>query len=84
MNISEIIFEEIRLITQEMGTPEKRDLDLHTEVFASGLDSLGFAILVAKLEERLGYDPFIVMAKPIYPKTIGEFIGIYELHGKSL
>src|SRR6266404_2888593 len=44
----------------------------------SGLDSLGFAILVVKLEESLGYDPFVLMTEPVYPKTFGEFIDIYE------
>ena len=44
----------------------------------SGLDSLGFAILVASLEEKLGFDPFTMMDEPIYPTTFGEFIDIYE------
>lgn len=44
----------------------------------SGLDSLGFAILVAKLEEELGYDPFAAMDEPVYPRTWGEFVAIYE------
>jgi acyl carrier protein len=44
----------------------------------SGLDSIGFAILVAKLEEELGYDPFVLMDDPVYPSTFGEFVEIYE------
>lgn len=44
----------------------------------SGLDSLGFAILVATLEENLGFDPFTMMDEPIYPSTFGEFVAIYE------
>ena len=44
----------------------------------TGLDSLGFAILVAKLEQRLGYDPFVIMDTPVYPRTFGEFVGIYR------
>lgn len=44
----------------------------------SGLDSLGFAILVATLEEKLEYDPFTLMDEPIYPSTFGEFVEIYE------
>ena len=44
----------------------------------SGLDSLGFAILVVRLEETLGYDPFVLMSEPVYPKTFGEFLDIYE------
>ena len=44
----------------------------------SGLDSLGFAILVAELDARLGYDPFVLMTTPVYPRTLGEFIAVYE------
>lgn len=44
----------------------------------SGLDSLGFAILVVRLESELGYDPFVLMEAPVYPRTLGEFIEIYE------
>ena len=44
----------------------------------SGIDSLGFAILVAQLENGLGYDPFTMMEDAIYPTTFGEFVAIYE------
>ena len=44
----------------------------------TGLDSLGFAILVVRLEEELGFDPFVLSAQPYYPKTFGEFIEFYE------
>ena len=44
----------------------------------SGLDSLGFAILVTTLDESLGYDPFTMMDEPFYPSTFGEFVEIYE------
>ncbi|MGM9479958.1 acyl carrier protein [Roseateles sp. NT4] len=49
-----------------------------TLLLESGLDSLGFAILVARLEETLGYDPFVRMTEPVYPRTLGEFVDIYE------
>ena len=42
------------------------------------LDSLGFAILVALLDEELGFDPFQLMQTPVYPTTFGEFVNIYE------
>lgn len=44
----------------------------------SGLDSLGFAILVALLEEELDLDPFQEMEDAVYPTTFGEFVEIYE------
>ncbi len=49
-----------------------------TILLESGLDSLGFAILVARLEEELGYDPFVMMAEPVYPRSLAEFIEIYQ------
>ena len=44
----------------------------------SGLDSLGFAILVTRLESDLGFDPFVIMKTPVYPRTFGDFVNIYK------
>jgi hypothetical protein len=44
----------------------------------SGLDSLCFAILVARLEDELECDPFTAFTDDHYPVTLGEFIRIYE------
>jgi hypothetical protein len=44
----------------------------------SGLDSLGFAILVARLEDRLGLDPFTASEDVEFPVTLGDFIRFYE------
>lgn len=49
-----------------------------TVLLESGLDSLGFAVLVTRLEEDLGYDPFTLMEEPVYPRTLGDFVAIYE------
>ena len=49
-----------------------------TVLLQSGLDSLGFAMVIALLEERLGYDPFQMMVEPMYPRTLGDLISIYE------
>jgi acyl carrier protein len=49
-----------------------------TVLLESGLDSLGFAILVVKLEDELGYDPFVLMDEPVYPRTLAELLAIYE------
>ena len=43
-----------------------------------GLDSMGFAVLVAQLEEQLQFDPFTMTDEPIYPETLGKFIQFYE------
>jgi hypothetical protein len=44
----------------------------------SGLDSLCFAIVVARLEDSLGYDPFSVTEDVQFPVTLGDFIKFYE------
>jgi hypothetical protein len=44
----------------------------------SGLDSLLIAILVARLEETLGLDPFTDSDDIYYPVTLGDFIRAYE------
>ena len=50
------------------------DLSLHE----TGFDSLGFAILVARLDDELGIDPFTTSEDASFPLTIGDFIKAYE------
>jgi aryl carrier-like protein len=50
----------------------------------SGLDSLGFAILVARLEDALGFDPFTASDEVYFPVTLGDFIRVYENAAKKL
>lgn len=72
------------IIAAIQETAEMRDAVINnpllddTVLLDSGLDSLGFAILVARLEEDLGYDPFVMMDEPVYPQTLGEFVAIYQ------
>jgi acyl carrier protein len=44
----------------------------------SGLDSLCFAILVARLEDITGRDPLSEAQGGQFPTTIGEFVALYE------
>jgi acyl carrier protein len=44
----------------------------------SGLDSLCFAILVARLEDTLGLDPFTSSEDVYFPVTLGDFVKVYE------
>jgi acyl carrier protein len=44
----------------------------------SGLDSLGFAVLVARLEDTLGVDPFTAAEDAFFPVTLGDFVKVYE------
>ena len=44
----------------------------------SGLDSLCFAILIARLEDALEADPFTESDDSTFPVTLGEFVRAYE------
>ena len=44
----------------------------------SGLDSLCFAVLVARLEDKLGLDPFTMADDVAFPVTLGDFVKVYE------
>jgi acyl carrier protein len=67
-------FEEVRRNSEKPLLPLTDDLVL----LDSGLDSLGVAIIVARLEELLGVDPFTDSDITIPPVTLGEFIQLYE------
>jgi acyl carrier protein len=77
MSIRLTIVEQIQQIAAEQ---EKKLAPLTDELvlLESGLDSLGFAILVARLEDALGLDPFTTSEDVYYPVTLGEFIRFYE------
>lgn len=60
---------------QQVKLPPLDDaLSLHE----TGFDSLGFAILVARLEDDLGIDPFTISEDASFPLTLGDFIRAYE------
>lgn len=54
--------------------PLADDLSLHE----TGFDSLAFAILVARLEDDLGFDPFTISDDAAFPLTVGDFVRAYE------
>jgi acyl carrier protein len=71
--------EEVRRTSNKPLRPLTDDLVL----LDSGLDSLGLAILVTRLEDTLGFDPFTDSDITLPPVTLGDFIQLYELAGKS-
>lgn len=44
----------------------------------SGLDSLSLAVIIARLEDLLGVDPFSSSADTPFPVTVGDLINSYE------
>lgn len=78
MQLRELIVRVMQETAEAMGKRINPDLGDSIVLLESGLDSLGFAILVSRLEEDLGYDPFVLMSDPYYPRTLGDFVAIYE------
>ena len=66
----------IKQVASESGK-QIIELDDDTVLLESGLDSLDFAIIVARLERELGYDPFSLLDRPVYPRTFRDFVDIY-------
>ena len=62
----------------QTGGADVPPLEQDTILLDTGLDSLGFAILVTQLEEELGYDPFTLSEEAYYPQTFGEFVEFYH------
>ena len=77
MTVKLTIIDQMEQIAREHGkilAPLRDDLVL----LDSGLDSLGFAVLVARLEDRLGFDPFTASEDAQFPVTFGDFVKVYE------
>ena len=69
---------------EQVSREQKKQLSVLSDdlvLLESGLDSLCFAIIVARLEDKLGFDPFTVDDVQ-FPVTLGDFIKFYE-HGAS-
>ena len=77
MSTRTIILSEIQQVAAEQKkTPAPLTDDL--SLLDSGLDSLCFAILVTRLEDVIGVDPFAASAGVKFPNTVGELIAFYE------
>jgi hypothetical protein len=77
MNVRSEIIDLFTRVAQEQGiqlAPITDDLAL----LDSGLDSLCFAIVVARLEGLLGVDPFSSSEDVLFPVTFGEFVRFYD------
>jgi acyl carrier protein len=71
-------FQQVALEQDKHLAPLTDDLTL----LDSGLDSLCFAIVVARLENSLGSDPFSDDEDARFPVTFGDFVRFYENAGK--
>jgi acyl carrier protein len=72
------VFEQVGREQQRTLAPLSDELKL----LDSGLDSLSFAIIVARLEDTLGFDPFNAADAVDFPVTFGDFVRLYEKRPK--
>lgn len=77
MSVRSEIIDVFKQVAQEQDAqlgPLSDDMPL----LDSGLDSLGFAILVSRLEVALGVDPFSENTDAPFPVNLGDFVRLYE------
>jgi acyl carrier protein len=82
MSVTDTIASEFQRVAKE----QKRNLAPLSEnlkLLNSGLDSLSFALIVSRLEETLGFDPFDTDDDMRFPVTFGEFVKLYADHPKA-
>jgi acyl carrier protein len=75
----------ITSLFEEVAGEQKRRLAPLTDdllLLQSGLDSLSFALIVARLEDAVGIYPFESAETSNFPVTFGDFVKLYENHRK--
>ena len=72
----EIIAQFRSIAAQQKKTLQPLSDDL--PLLETGLDSLCFAVLIARLDDTLGLDPLSNGDVTEFPVTVGDFIRLYE------
>lgn len=81
MSVRATIVSQFELVAVEQHRKLARLSD-DMKLLESGLDSLSFALIVARLEDSLGIDPFDAGDDVKFPVTFGDFVSLYENHRK--
>lgn len=77
MDMRSVITAAIETVAMEQGKALK-PLSDDLVLLDSGLDSLCFAVLVTRLEDEVGFDPFTLSDDVYFPVTLGDFIRFYD------
>ncbi len=77
MSVKSTVLDMFKTVANEQSKPVAI-LDENLNLLESGLDSLCFAIIVARLEDKLGFDPFSANDNAEYPVTLGDMVRFYE------
>ena len=78
LNLEQPIRQAMQQVAELSDCKLVEPIEANTLLLECGLDSLGYAMLVAQLEEDLGFDPFTDMQIDIYPSTFADFLAIYH------
>lgn len=81
MSVRAVVVAQFEQVAREQSRKLARLTD-RLSLLESGLDSLSFALIVARLEDVLGYDPFDSVQSLKFPVTFGDFVSLYEPHAK--
>jgi acyl carrier protein len=71
----------VRSLFEQVAKEQNRELSPLSDDLAlidTGLDSLCMAIIVARLEDDMGVDPFSSAEDTQFPVTVGDFMKFYE------
>ena len=66
---------------RDVGREQEKNLQPLSDdlpLLESGLDSLCMAVIVARLEDSLGLDPFDTEERIEFPVTVGDLVKFYE------
>jgi acyl carrier protein len=79
MSMKAVIWAQFEQVAKEQ---EKRLPPLSDDLVLadSDLDSLCLAIIVARLEDALGFDPFSLAEDAMFPVTLRDFVSFYETY----
>jgi acyl carrier protein len=77
MSVREIVMAEFTQVAAEQGR-KLAPLSDALPLLDAGLDSLCLAIIVARLEDKLGIDPFGAADDAAFPVTFGDFVKLYQ------
>jgi hypothetical protein len=77
MNLRSEIAAQFEQVAQEQDL-RLAPLTDELQLLHSGLNSLSFAIIVARLESTLGFDPFSEAEEAGFPVTFGDFVNLYQ------
>lgn len=82
MSVKLTIISEMQKVAAEQGQALGPLAD-DNPLLELGLDSLAFAVLVARLEQILGVDPFTA-DDVAFPVTLSDFVSAYEHAARSV